>query len=83
MSSSPNNPRCEEHERLCEELAALKTAVQKAHQILGYTTDSPDTLRRRRNSIVRWNQVYAEALQKLEAHTREHKCTGATASPAS
>lgn len=72
--SSPEYPRCEERLRLRDELDGLRAALHKAHEILGYVTDSPDTLRRRRNSIVRWNEVYAAALARLQAHTREHRC---------
>ncbi len=66
--------RCDVRLRLQSELDALSRAVRKANDILGMPTDSPDTLRRRRNSIQRWNEVYSAAYTRLEKHTREHGC---------
>lgn len=74
MTSSGQNPRCEVLLQLQSELDALGVAVRKANDILYMTAESPDTLRRRRNSIKRWNEIYADAIQRLHNHTREHKC---------
>jgi hypothetical protein len=68
-------PHCELLKTLQSELDAMALALRKANDILGRVAESPDTLRRRRNSIKRWNEVYAIAHEQLLAHTREHKCT--------
>jgi len=52
----------------------MALALRKATDILGRTAESPDTLRRRRNSIKRWNEVYGIAHERLVEHAREHKC---------
>ena len=74
MTSSGQNPRCEILRQLQSELDALGLAVRKANDILYMAAESPDTLRRRRNSIKRWNEIYADAIMRLHNHTREHKC---------
>lgn len=74
MTASSANPRCEVLLQLQSELEALGVAVRKANDILYMTAESPDTLRRRRNSIKRWNEIYADAIMRLHNHTREHKC---------
>ncbi len=76
MSRDPANPQCEVLQRLRKELDALSLGLRKANDILARAADSPDTLRRRRNSIKRWNEVYSTAVERLAAHTREHKCAG-------
>jgi hypothetical protein len=68
---------------LQSELDALSLAVRKPSDILALAAESPDTLRRRRNSMKRWNEVYSIALERLNAHTREHKCNALAESPAS
>ena len=60
----------------------MRIAVKKATDILAYPTDSPDTLRRRQNAMVRWNEFYSAALARLEVHNREHNCGLSTASSA-
>jgi hypothetical protein len=52
----------------------MALALRKANDILNRVAESPDTLRRRRNSIKRWHEVYGVAHERLIAHTREHKC---------
>src|ERR1019366_8975842 len=52
-------------------------ALRKATDILGRTAESPDTLRCRRNSIKRWNEVYGIAHERLVAHAREEKLRSA------
>lgn len=81
MSATPSNPPCETLLRLRAELEALSLALRKANEIMGMPAESPDTLRRRRNSIKRWNEVYGIAYEQLAAHTREHKCTVDSESP--
>ncbi len=74
-ASSP----CEILQQLQSELDAMALALRKANDILSRTAESPDTLRRRRNSIKRWNEVYGIAHERLVAHAREHKCMPQTA----
>jgi hypothetical protein len=69
------NVPCETRVKLQADLDALKMAVRKANDILAMAAESPDTLRRRRNSMDRWNEIYAIAFQRLHAHTEEHGCT--------
>ena len=52
----------------------MSLALRKANDILRMSAESPDTLRRRRNSIKRWNEIYSLAYERLAAHTRDHKC---------
>jgi hypothetical protein len=77
------NPQCETRLRLQADLDALKIAVRKANDILAMAAESPDTLRRRRNSMDRWNQIYAIAFEQLHAHTEEHRCNVQDASAGS
>lgn len=74
MNATPSNTTCETLLRLRAELDSLSLALRKANDILVMTAESPDTLRRRRNSIKRWNEIYGIAYERLTAHTREHKC---------
>ena len=79
--SAPSSAQCEVLVRLQAELEAMALALRKANDILALAAESPDTIRRRRNSIKRWHEVYGIAHERLMAHTREHNCT--SQSPAS
>ena len=83
MTANTAIPGCEVLQQLKSEQEAMSRALHKAHDILGRPSESPDTLRRRRNSIKRWNEVYAAACERLAAHTREHKCSNDSDAPAS
>lgn len=78
-SQSPGNP-CAVRHQLQSDLDALSLALRKANDILAMAAESPDTLRRRRNSIKRWSEIYLEALERLNVHTREHRCDQSTLS---
>lgn len=77
MSPDSPNPQCEVLLQLQANLDDLTVALRKAHDILSLTAESPDTMRRRRNSIKRWNEIYSIAYEKLAEHTRNHKCAPA------
>lgn len=55
------------------ELDSLSLTLRKANDIIGIAAESPDAVRRRRNSIKRWREIYGVAYERLAAHTREHK----------
>jgi len=74
MSSPSPAVHCEVLRKLQSELEAMTLALRKANDILNRGAESPDTLRRRRNSIKRWHEVYGIAHERLLAHTREQKC---------
>jgi hypothetical protein len=74
MSATSPVTHCEVLLQLQSELEAMALALRKANDILNRVAESPDTLRRRRNSIKRWNEVYGIAHDRLTAHRREHKC---------
>lgn len=78
MSPESSNAQCEVLQQLRADLEALSVALRKANDILLMAAESPDTLRRRRNSIKRWNEIYSLAYERLAAHTREHKCAPET-----
>ena len=80
MTSESTNSSCEVLQQLRAELDALSLALRKANDILNRASESPDTLRRRRNSIKRWNEVYAIAHERLVAHILEHNCAAQPAS---
>ncbi len=83
MNPDNDNPPCEELQRLQREVDALTLAVRKANDILAMSAESPDTLRRRRNSIKRWHEIHAIACERLAAHAREHRCSLAPKTTAS
>lgn len=74
MTPPPVNSPCEVLQELQTELERLALALKKANDILILPAESPDTLRRRRNSIKRWNEVYAIAYERVQSHRREHNC---------
>ena len=74
MQHPTSNAPCEVLLKLQAELDALSRAVRKANDILAMAAESPDTLRRRRNSMERWHEVYAIAFERLHSHAREHRC---------
>lgn len=74
MPSSSENAPCAVLRQLQDDLDALTVALRKANDILILPAESPDTLRRRRNSIKRWNEIYALAYERVQAHQREHNC---------
>jgi hypothetical protein len=74
VSATPSNPQCETLIRLRAELDSLSLALRKANDLMGLATESPDTLRRRRNSVKRWNEIYGIAYERLTTHTKEHNC---------
>ena len=66
--------QCEVLQQLQADLDALSRALLRANEILVLPAESPDTLRRRRNSIKRWNEIYSIAYERVQAHQREHQC---------
>ncbi len=74
MPAATDNAPCAVLRQLQDDLDALTLALRKANDILILPAESPDTLRRRRNSIKRWNEIYAVAYERLKNHQRDHQC---------
>ncbi|HEY3928070.1 MAG TPA: hypothetical protein VGL89_06835 [Candidatus Koribacter sp.] len=66
---------CEVLQQLQANLDHVSRALHKASEIVVLPSESPDTIRRRRNSLKRWNEIYSMAFERVQAHHREHNCS--------